>query len=345
MAKDPIHAGAVQAVKGVSSMQYEPDEATHARQKRGLAYSFSAKALLEQEHIIKGYESKLIANIKKLSEEGRTFDICDWLNFLAFDIIGDLAFNEHFECLDRGELHHWVNLVFHAVKGGALTQATRRCATAGSFLQKLLLKLFGDVQAPIREHMVLTRKEVLKRLAETQNEHRDFLWYILQQKEKFEMRQEEIIANSALFILAGSETTSNALSGLLARLLRDPRSYAKLVQEIRSEFKDEDEITHERIVKIPYVNACLNEGLRIHPPLPPGLVRMVPQGGSYIDKYWVPEGVTVSVSSWAASHNPANFRDPDDFIPERWIDQAYASDLKKATQPFSLGPRVCLGKK
>jgi len=50
------------------------------------------------------------------------------------------------------------------------------------------------------------------------------------------------------------------------------------------------------------------------------------------------------VGSWAASHNEVNFKDCDSFIPERWIDPAYNTDLKKAAQPFSLGPRGCIGK-
>jgi cytochrome P450 len=50
------------------------------------------------------------------------------------------------------------------------------------------------------------------------------------------------------------------------------------------------------------------------------------------------------VGGWAASHNPVNFRDPDSFIPERWIGDKYSADHKKAMQPFSLGPRGCIGK-
>jgi cytochrome P450 len=50
------------------------------------------------------------------------------------------------------------------------------------------------------------------------------------------------------------------------------------------------------------------------------------------------------VGSWAASYNEKNFRDADKFIPERWIDPAYHTDIKKAAQPFSLGPRGCIGK-
>jgi cytochrome P450 len=158
----------------------------------------------------------------------------------------------------------------------------------------------------------------------------------------YKIRHENLLIFQSL---AGSETTANSLSGLTARLLRDRRAYKKLVEEIRSEFETQEDITHERITKLPYLNACINEGLRVHPPITPGLLRTVPPGGDYICGRFVPGGITVSVSSWAASHNPTNFRDPDEFIPERWLDDSYSSDNKKATQPFSLGPRVCLGKK
>lgn len=53
----------------------------------------------------------------------------------------------------------------------------------------------------------------------------------------------------------------------------------------------------------------------------------------------------VSVSSWCAHHNPSNFKNPDAFIPERWLeDPEYKSDLRLASRPFSLGPRGCIGK-
>jgi cytochrome P450 len=52
----------------------------------------------------------------------------------------------------------------------------------------------------------------------------------------------------------------------------------------------------------------------------------------------------VCVSSWAASHSPENFVNPDKFIPERWMSSDYDSDQKKASQPFSLGPRGCIGR-
>jgi cytochrome P450 len=100
---------------------------------------------------------------------------------------------------------------------------------------------------------------------------------------------------------------------------------------------------------LPYMNACIEEGLRIFPPVPIGLLRTVPKGGSIIDGHSVPENTSVCVASWAAAHSPDNFAEPDSFIPERFLETAedkarYAGDVKKAAQPFSTGPRGCIGR-
>jgi cytochrome P450 len=162
MPKDTVHAGAVQAVGGVISMQYEPDEAVHARQRRGLAYSFSQKALSDQEPIINGHIKKLTDKVDEYSRSSRVFNLSDWYNFLTFDVIGDLAFKENYGCLETGQYQHWVTLIFKAIRAGALVQSTRRFAKAGTFMQKSLVRLFGDIAAPNKEHMKLTRAQVEK---------------------------------------------------------------------------------------------------------------------------------------------------------------------------------------
>ena len=263
----------------------------------------------------------------------------------TFDIIGDLAFGEPFGCLELGAFHSWVALIYETVKVGAIEQATRRFATPGSWLQ---LRLVDMIPARLRQlrrnHVIFSREKAERRLADSKSDHKDFMWYILKQKERHNLEHNEIILNSALFIVAGSETTANLLSGLIARLIWNKDKYEKLVAEIRASFKEETEINYEAASKLTYLNACIEEGLRIHPPVPTGLLRTVPKDGDYIDGSWVPGGTSVAVSSWAAAHNPLNFTDCDSFIPERWIDVAYASDIKKAMQPFSLGPRGCIGR-
>lgn len=269
----------------------------------------------------------------------------NWLNFTTFDIIGDLAFGEPFGCLDLGRFHEWVSMIYETVKAGAYEQATRRFATAGSLTQRMLLKFIPAKRRWYRtEHLRRSREKCYARLDNGNSSHRDFIWYILKQREKHDLKRDEVVVNSALFIVAGSETTANLLSGLFARLIWNPDKYKKLCDEIRSAFKNESEINDEALKQLTYMNACIEEGLRIHPPVPTGLLRTVPKDGDTIDGLWVPGGTSVAVSSWAAAHNPANFRDCDSFIPERYLDRAYDSDYKKGAQPFSLGPRGCIGK-
>lgn len=269
----------------------------------------------------------------------------NWLNFTTFDIIGDLAFGEPFGCLDLGRFHEWVAMIYETVKAGAIEQATRRFAPAGSLTQRFLFNLIPKrIRGYRSEHLRRSRQKCMNRLENGNSQHKDFIWYILKQREKHDLKQDEIVVNSALFIVAGSETTANLLSGLIARLIWNPDKYKKLCDEIRGSYQNESEINYESLSKLTYLNACLEEGLRIHPPVPTGLLRTVPKGGDTIDGDWVPGGTSVAVSSWAASHNPKNFRDCDSFIPERWIGKEYDSDYKKAAQPFSLGPRGCIGR-
>jgi cytochrome P450 len=348
MHKDPIHVGSVDPLPGVTTLTMADDH-NHARQRRALAYSFSQKALLEQEHIVQSFVDTLITKLKLKADNGEVFNMVDWLNFTTFDIIGDLAFGEPFGCLADEKFHDWVALIFETIKVGALEQATRRIADAGSPMQNWLVKQIpARLRTLRRSHVVKSREKVMRRLHDNEKtDHRDFIWYILQQRSRHDLKDHEIVVNGALFIVAGSETTANLLSGLIARLIWNPDKYQKLCDEIRTTFKSEDEIKSEVIGQMPYLMAVIEEALRVHPPVPAGLLRTVPQGGAFIDGNWVPEGTSVAVCSWAAGHNPTNFKDCHKFIPERYLkeyEEEFAMDNKKAVQPFSLGPRGCIGK-
>jgi cytochrome P450 len=164
--------------------------------------------------------------------------------------------------------------------------------------------------------------------------------------------------------MAGSETTASLLSGVVYYLLKNPSVLEKLVKEIRSAFPTEDAINIANVSSLKYELAVLQEGLRIFPPgeqpqvqvhvaseiLRQGsLVSNQPQRitnlqGNMIIGRFVPGGTLVSVSHWACYHSAENFQDPYDFAPERWLDgERYKDDRKNALQPFSLGPRNCLG--
>jgi hypothetical protein len=207
-------------------------------------------------------------------------------------------------------------MIYETVKSGAIEQATRRIATAGSPLQNLLLKFIPDkIRKYRRDHLLYSNEKSLRRLADEKRDHKDFIYYILRNNEaKHLLSKDEIMVNSALFMLvnkfqlklnsltildrvAGSETTASFLAGWTNLLMRHRHVYDKLVAEVRSTFATEDEIRFEILKDLPYMSACINEAMRIFPPVPAGLLRTVPKAGDTIDGYFVPGGVSRRIST------------------------------------------------
>jgi len=77
------------------------------------------------------------------------------------------------------------------------------------------------------------------------------------------LRYEEMLATSSLLIIAGSETSTTVLSGIVNYITRSPDRMGLLAAEIRETFKNEDEFTLSALKDLPYLNAVLNEGLRL----------------------------------------------------------------------------------
>ncbi|KAF2728142.1 averantin oxidoreductase [Polyplosphaeria fusca] len=331
--KDPIHVGSVQDIPGSTTLTMAGDD-ERARQRRALSHAFSQKALLEQESIIRGYVDLFVERLKPFAASGRDLNMCDWFNFTTFDIIGDMAFGEPFGCLRDGKEQAWVKLITETIKAGAFEQSTRRVFRTGSWLQKKLMLLIpASLLAKRYKHLELSKEKCNKRLDEgLRRDHRDFLYYILRQNEKGAVRKAEIILNSALFNVAGSETAASLLAGLTMWLMRTPSAYNTLTHEIRTTFPTAESMTFTSLQNLTYMNACLEEGMRIFPSIPTGLVRTVPEAGD-------------TVAGECATHATRNWTRPEEFLPQRWLSQeGFGEDRQDASQPFSLGPRGCIGR-
>lgn len=188
---------------------------------------------------------------------------------------------------------------------------------------------------------------VNKRLEKGRDTEGVDLWdLVLSQKEGKGLSREEMDANASLFMVAGTETTATLLSGLTNFLLTHPESMKKLVNEIRGAFNSADDMTMEQLAALPYLGATIKESLRLYPPIPLGLPRLVPAIGSTVVGQFIPPGTILSIPQQAMFTLEKNFKRGMEFIPERWLgDSEFDSDAKQALQPFSVGSHDCLGKK
>lgn len=149
---------------------------------------------------------------------------------------------------------------------------------------------------------------------------------------------------AAALLVAGSDTTANTLMAVTYYLLTHPKVLAKLNDEVRSAFKSQSDLTAVSVNSLEYMLAVLRETLRIYPPVSGNTTRMTPPEGGIIAGRWIPGDTCVAINHWAAFHHSSNFARPYEFIPERWLgDSDFENDNKKVVQPFSVGPRNCLG--
>jgi len=129
-------------------------------------------------------------------------------------------------------------------------------------------------------------------------ERPDIMSHVIQhnnEKDGTGMTLEEIQATFMILTTAGSETTATALSGILNYLSTDNngRVLATLLDELHEAFASEDDVTLKILNELPYLNAVISEGLRLCPPVPIMLPRVVPEGGDTVCGVWLPAGVSI----------------------------------------------------
>ena len=292
----------------VDSLISVPDEGEHSRMRVLLSHGFTESALRAQESVIQSYVDLLIYRLHELvtgaesNDEGAVVDMVLWYNYTAFDIVGDLGFGEPFNCLRDSSYHPWVALIFTHFKATALTACVRMYPIFELILEKMLPK---SVLKAKEDHFQLAVGKVHRRLnLETQRD--DFMSHVIKHNKKGGMTIEEIEATFNLIIIAGSETTGTALSGITNNLVRNPTILHALQSEVRSAFPKEEEITFAALRDLSYLNAVIEEGLRMCPPAPASLSRVAPKGGDTVCGHFLPENVSHKLPSTFVSLRRSN---------------------------------------
>ncbi|OJD28891.1 cytochrome p450 [Diplodia corticola] len=331
----------------------------HARHRRLLAHAFSDKALREQEPLINKYVSLLVEKLSDAASAADGIDMVRMYNYCTFDIMGDLAFGEPLGLLEQSDYTPWVASIFGAIKTGVMIATiSNNFPTLGAAIQRFFIT--PAMIEKRKMHRAFAEGRVDTRLANRDTDRPDIWTFVLRHSGKDDadkgLRLEEMHANGSTLMLAGTETTATLLSGLTFHLLQNPSKLAALAREVRAAFADPADMNMMTLARLHYLSACLEEGLRMYPPVPVGLPRIVPAGGRVVCGEPVPAGTSVYLSHYAAYRSARNFCDPESFVPERWLgsdeegkpdprrEEKYEGDVRAVMEPFSYGPRNCIGK-
>lgn len=150
-------------------------------------------------------------------------------------------------------------------------------------------------------------------------------------------------------LFAGSDTSAGTLALLFRMLATHPAVAERAAAEAAAVLvgRPAERLTaSDATRRMPYINACLNETLRLFPP-GPFLVRIASEGMK-IRGYDVPKGQMLVANIYSVHRHRAFYNRPDEFLPERWLPEGAAAGLAprqaNAWLPFSKGTRSCIGR-
>ncbi len=193
--------------------------------------------------------------------------------------------------------HPWISIAMGALRQGALADTLKRFPTAAQVFLAFFPSKIAKLTEETRQNENLAIELTKKRIERHDSARKDFMTRILEQRDPAKVSDLQLAAHASEFVIAGSETSATALACILFHLIKDPTVMAKLCSEVRSGFQFYKDICSHSTLPLPYLKAVILEGLRIYPPLPFALPRVVPEGGDTVDGIYLPAGVSTIMDS------------------------------------------------
>jgi len=204
-------------------------------------------------------------------------------------------------------------------------------------------------------------QKLAKRRIQEGSRVKDVFYHLIDEDNLFTDKptMHEVISDAVLTVLAGSDTTFSAITNIIYFLISHPTTYKRLQAEVDG-LGDKLMDCSEQ-AQLPYLNAVINEALRLLPPILSGLQRAAEKGsgGRMIGPVFVPESNQAFVHTYSLQRDPRYFSPlPESLIPERWLSEEERQALEPKTFNsqtefihntgafivFSLGPANCVGK-
>ncbi|KAJ3288023.1 hypothetical protein HK104_008366 [Borealophlyctis nickersoniae] len=329
------------------------DKDVHRGMRRFLSPAFSIKYINGLEPLMHSCLHPLLARIGATVDQAPSgiaeIDIWKLMHKTALDVIGETAFGGSFGMVSGHE---------HRIPKAIQNQLTYLASTGYvSWFRKLSFVPYNkrnqDDHAFIESFMkivITERRAQAKRVEEGEKvEMRHDLLHLLvtgKDPETGEMLADhEVISNAVLFLIAGSDTSSNTMGFAFIYLMHNPAARLRLQKELDALPIDPASglILHSALKDCAYLDACIKETMRIHP-VGINLPRQPREGDIVLGgRYLIPKDTLMIVANQAIQLDPHNWEDPEKFLPERWLEKGGA-DAFETFFPFSAGSRNCIGK-
>ncbi|RDW70984.1 hypothetical protein BP6252_07547 [Coleophoma cylindrospora] len=320
----------------VASLISERDRTAYKQLRRLLSPGFSISYLKGLEPLMRDCvkEFEEVLDLKCSDSNGSTtIDICGMLSFLTSDVMSATSFGGSFGLVKSNDSHLKDLFINRMQKTAIFGQLP--------FLQ--YIPFFPGFDPALD---ILVNDIIAKRRAENGSKKRDLLQIFLDanQENPLSFTEAHIVEEMRLFMIAGSDTTSMQATFAILLLLNNEAKLKLLVEELYKAFPSRsDAITFANTQELEYLNAVINEAMRVMPIVTSGLPR-VTSDAVVLNDYEIPPGTIVGAWISQLHKDPRIWPDAESFIPERWLHAYKGVEVdRKAFIPFSGGSRNCIG--
>ncbi|PYI01677.1 putative cytochrome P450 oxidoreductase [Aspergillus sclerotiicarbonarius CBS 121057] len=332
------------------------DELTHKLIKNPIAPLFSLSNVVHFEGLVEEVLACLSKQLdKRFVATGEVFDCAEWLQYFAFDVMGTISFSKRYGFLEQGrDVNGMLAAIFQFFMVAApMTQVTwldpilYKNRLVHSFRQTPGMSILGFVGKVIGER--LAREGDVKEGSGTTPRNKDFLARFLE-IQNLNPKLPPWVSTAWIFsnVIAGSDTVGTVMkTAIIDYLLSHPASFERLQRELDGANVTQPYPQWKEVRDLPYLDACIQEAARLHPPFALPFERIVPRGGVTVLGHYLTEGTLVGGNPYVVNRHEATFGpDVEAWKPERWLsgDDGHKKRLEQGLLTFGAGRRVCLGK-
>ncbi|PYI03026.1 cytochrome P450 [Aspergillus sclerotiicarbonarius CBS 121057] len=345
------------------------DRGMHSRKRRVMSQAFSNQALRGMEpHILSAIRDWCAALGDQHPDKpvqgpssspgtwSRPKDMVHWSSCVIFDALGEICFGKTFNTSLSDANHFFFPLM-------AMNLRIMNICGQMPILRRLGFEKYlrGGTVADRKRQIDFSQQQLRSRLAAEPTQRRDIIYYLRRARDpetKQGYSEAELMSEVVTLLGAGSDTTNTTLSATFYFLAHHPAILARLSAEIRAVFPALDDIVAgPQLAQMAYFRACIDETMRLCPPVPADLPREVLPGGLRVGTWHFPAGTVVGVPTYVLHHSKEHFDRPFAYDPSRWllrgsegtrdgegVSAEVLSRQRQAFVPFSLGPRGCIGR-
>ncbi|OTB19797.1 hypothetical protein K445DRAFT_7823 [Daldinia sp. EC12] len=326
------------------------------------AFGFAPSHVPDKEGRIQYFASLLVNRI--FASAGEPINVTTWAYHFAFDIILDISF-KHSSDLTKNlqpatKLHDLPALISHGVSMlRYFTPAPwmgRLCVEAAPYIPMIPQNWNRALNwaAEMCDKRIERSNDVMDTgIGEPADAFSRFIFFARRDQDDDLLNRLALYGDASVIIAAGSHTTAATLTMLIYELSQSQQLQAAAREEVigilATSTMGRDETIKEKIdistwSNFPFLNGCINEVLRLYPPIVSGGIRQTVDKPIMVGGRWIPPDTIIVAPRWSIGRLESAYERPNEFIPERWTTKPEMVKNANAFSPFAKGRHICPGK-